>query len=67
MHLIKITEASPKSDDWSATVNEEIEITQAMIEAVVMPFWRFNRERDLAEETVSEIFLAMWQARVRSD
>jgi hypothetical protein len=44
----------------------ELEITPEMIEAGLGPLLRFNRERDLCEETVREIYCAMENLRLKA-
>jgi len=38
---------------------DELEITEAMIEAGLLHLYRYSPERSLAEETVAEMFRAM--------
>ena len=59
-----MTKLDENKDTSEAKVEDEIEITPAMIEAGVSGLYRFNRERDIAEDAVASIFLEMWRARV---
>jgi hypothetical protein len=49
-----------------ADTPDEVEITPEMIEAGLGPLLRFSRERDLYEDGVRDIYLAMEAARLRA-